>query len=291
MSIVMLCVLVMKLSVLLLVFALGLQATASQAGYLFRQPARLLRAFIAMAVVVPFVAAGTALLLDLPRPIELAMIAMSISPVPPILPRKQLKQGARADYVYGLLIAAALLSIVAVPFAVWMLGLVFHREAHFGPLEVAKVVGLTVVAPVALGILVRRQLPAQAERAAPLLMRGGTVLMMAALLPVLVKVWPAIWSLLSYGTLQAVVVVILAAIATGHLLGGPNREDRVALAIASAMRHPGVALAILKENAPNDKVLPAVLLYVLVATVLTGVYSAVRKRMAGEGPVASAAGT
>jgi hypothetical protein len=46
------------------------------------------------------------------------------------------------------------------------------------------------------------------------------------------------------------------------------------------MRHPGVALAILKENAPNEKVLPAVLLYVLVATVLTGVYSAVRKRMA-----------
>ena len=281
MSIVMLCVLVMKLSVLLLVFALGLQATVSQATYLFRQPARLLRAFVAMAVVVPLVAAGTALLLNLPRPIELAMIAMSISPVPPILPRKQLQQGARADYVYGLLIAAALLSIVVVPFAVWMLGLVFHRETHFGPLEVAKIVGLTVVAPVALGILVRRQLPAQAERAAPLLMRLGTGLMLAALLPILVMVWPAIWSLLSRGTLLAVVaVLILTAIATGHLLGGPNREDRVALAIASAMRHPGVALAILKENAPNDKVLPAVLLYVLVATVLTGVYSAVRKRMA-----------
>ena len=64
----MLCVLVMKLSVLLLVFALGLQATVSQATYLFRQPARLLRAFVAMAVVVPLVAAGTALLLNLPRP-------------------------------------------------------------------------------------------------------------------------------------------------------------------------------------------------------------------------------
>jgi BASS family bile acid:Na+ symporter len=169
-----------------------------------------------------------------------------------------------------------------VPFAVWMLGLVFHREAHFGPLEVGKIVGLTVVAPVTLGILARRQLPAQADRAAPLLMRLGTVLMLAALLPILIMVWPAIWSLLSRGTLLAVVaVVILTAIATGHLLGGPNREDRVALAIASAMRHPGVALAILKENAPNDKVLPSVLLYVLVATVLTGVYSAVRTRMAG----------
>ena len=269
-----------RASVLLLVFALGLQATAGQATYLFRQPLRLARAVVALAVVVPLLAAGVALLLDLPRPIELAMVAMSISPVPPILPKKQLAQGARADYVYGLLVAVALLSIVLVPFSVWMLGLVFHREAQFASADVAKLVGTSVVAPVALGILVHRLLPAQAARLAPVLTRLGTWLLVAALLPILVAVWPAIWSLLGGGVLLAVIgFVILAAIVAGHLLGGPDREDRAALAIASAMRHPGVALAILKANAPDEKVVPALLLYVLVALVLTAVYSAVRKRL------------
>lgn len=279
-----------RVSVLLLVFALGLQATAAQATYLFRQPLRLVRAFLALAVVVPLLAAGVALLLDLPRPIELAMVAMSISPVPPILPKQQLAQGARADYVYGLLVAAALLSIVLVPFSVWMLGLVFHREAHFGSGAVARIVGMTVVAPVALGILVRHLLPVHAARFAPALMRLGTWLLIAALLPILVVMWPAIWSLLGGGVLLAVVAfVILAAIAAGHVLGGPSREDRAALAIASAMRHPGVALAILKANAPDEgMVVPAVLLYLLVALVLTAVYSAVRKRV---GPTSHAAAT
>lgn len=278
-----------RVSVLLLVFALGLQATAAQTTYLFRQPLRLVRAFLALAVVVPLLAAGVALLLDLPRPIELAMVAMSISPVPPILPRQQLAQGARADYVYGLLVAAALLSIVLVPFSVWMLGLVFHREAHFGSGAVARIVGMTVVAPVALGILVRRLLPVHAARFAPALMRLGTWLLIAALLPILVVMWPAIWSLLGGGVLVAVVAfVILAAIAAGHVLGGPSREDRAALAIASAMRHPGVALAMLKANAPDENTVPAVLLYLLVALVLTAVYSAVRRRV---GPTSHAAAT
>jgi bile acid:Na+ symporter, BASS family len=278
-----------RASVLLLVFALGLQATASQATYLFRHPLRLVRAFVALAVVVPLLAAGAALLLDLPRPIELAMVAMSISPVPPLLPKQQLAQGARADYVYGLLVAAALLSIVLVPFSVWMLGLVFHRAAHFGSGDVAMLVGTTVVAPVSLGILVHRLSPARAERIAPALMKLGTWLLIAALLPILVAAWPAIWSLVGGGVFLVVVsFVILAAIVAGHLLGGPNRDDRAALAIASAMRHPGVALAILKANAPDEEMVPAVLLYVLVALLLTGAYSAVRNSM-GRAPLTTGA--
>jgi BASS family bile acid:Na+ symporter len=280
MTLVQVVLLAARSSVLLLVFALGLQATASQATYLFRQPVRLLRALVAMAVVVPLLAAGAALLLDLPRPIELAMVAMSISPVPPVLPKKQLEQGARADYVYGLLVAMALLSIVVVPSAVWMLGLVFHRAVHFGSGAVAKLVGVTVVAPVTLGILVRRRWPDWAERMAAPLIRVGTWLLLAALAPVLVKQWPAMWALAGGGVLLAVVAfVILAAIATGHLLGGPEREDRAALAVASAMRHPGVAFAILGATVPDAEVLPALLLYVLVALALTAGYAAVRRRL------------
>jgi predicted Na+-dependent transporter len=49
-------------SVLALVFALGLNATTAEATYIFRHPRRLLRGFLAMAVVVPAVAAAV------PRP-------------------------------------------------------------------------------------------------------------------------------------------------------------------------------------------------------------------------------
>lgn len=282
MELLQLSMLAIKVSVLVLVFALGLNATAAEATYAFRHPRHLLRGFLALSVVVPAVAAACALLLDLPRPVAIAIIAMSISPVPPILPATQLKRGARPEYAYGMLVAAALLSIIVVPVAVFAIGALFGQEARFPPAAVAKIVGLSVLAPVALGIAVRHFWTEGAERFGPWLTKVATVVLALALLPILARAWPAVRGLMGNGTTLAVVsAVVVIAIAAGHLLGGPDREDRMALAIASAMRHPGVALAIARTTAPDEPLVPAaILIYLLVAVVLTGVYSAVRKRLA-----------
>jgi BASS family bile acid:Na+ symporter len=75
------------------------------------------------------------------------------------------------------------------------------------------------------------------------------------------------------------VLFTFAGLAVGHLLGGPNADDRSALALATATRHPGVALAILNFVAPDDKA-PAVVvvLYLLVGLVAAAPYVAWRKR-------------
>jgi BASS family bile acid:Na+ symporter len=273
--------LAVKVSVLTLVFALGLNATTAEATYLFRHPRRLLRGFLSLAVVVPAVAAAFALLTDLPRPVAIAIIAMSLSPVPPILPIAQLKGGARPEYAYGMLVAAALLSIIVVPVAVLVIGALFGQEARFPPAAVAKIVGLSVLAPVASGIAVRHFWAAGAERLGPWLTKAATVVLVVALVPILVRAWPAMRGVMSAGISVAVVLaVVVIAISAGHLLGGPNPEDRVALAIGSAMRHPGVALALARTNSPDEPLVPAAILtYFLTALVLTSVYSAVRKRL------------
>src|SRR5438046_7653904 len=96
-------------SVVLMVFGLGLRATWSDATSLFRNlfrpPHRLLRSLAAMFIAVPAVAVAVALLFDLPLPVKVALLAMAVSPVPPILPRKQMRFGGDARFVYGLLVA------------------------------------------------------------------------------------------------------------------------------------------------------------------------------------------
>src|SRR5262249_14914086 len=151
-------------SILLLVFALGLRVTTEDATYLFRRPARLLRGFLAMGVIVPAVAAALAALFQLARPVEIALLAMAVSPVPPILPGKQLKLGGRSHYVFGLLVAAALLAVMYVPLAIEALGWLFGREVHIGAGIVARVVGITVLLPLAAGLTVHRVAPVVAER-------------------------------------------------------------------------------------------------------------------------------
>jgi BASS family bile acid:Na+ symporter len=93
-------------------------------------------------------------------------------------------------------------------------------------------------------------------------------LLAVAIVPVLLKMWPDMMLLLGNGTLIAILAFIGAGLALGHLLGGPDPEDRAVLALATATRHPGVAMVIASGNFPGEKlVAPALLLYLIMATI------------------------
>jgi len=270
-------------SVLLMAISLGMRATLADATSLIRnlfQPPRgLLRSLIAMNVVVPVVAVIVAKAFDLHQAVKVALLAMAVSPIPPILPGKQLKFGGRPAYIFGLLVAISLAAILLVPLDVDILGRIFGREAHLGFTQVALLIGKSVFLPLLLGLTVAHFSPTIVGRLAPVLSRIGNVLLVAGLLPLLVSVWPAVRTLVGNGTLIAIAAVVGTAIATGHLIGGPNPHDRAALGIFSAMRHPGVALAIATTNFPENKmVMGAILLFVLTAMILTSVYGILMAR-------------
>lgn len=273
-------------SILLLVFALGLRASFADATSLFRNllrpPNWLLRALTAMYLVVPAVAIGLGLLLDLSVPVRTAMLAMAIAPIPPILPGKQLKFGGSSAHVFGLLVAVSLCAIVLVPLELVVIGKVFHHHAAFSPTRVASLIGSTVLLPLLAGLIFRHFAPRWAERLAPWASRLGTALLIAGALPVLIAAAPAMAAQVGDGSLLAIAALGVCAIAAGYALGGPGDDERSTLAIASVMRHPGIALAIASFNVPEaSHVGAAVLLYVLVSVVLTTLFGMVQKRRHG----------
>ena len=83
----------MKASIMMSVLAIGLDTTLGEASYLFRRPRRLLLSVISMDVVMPLFAIAAAFLLPLPGPVKLALIALSVSPVPAGFPKKAMKMG------------------------------------------------------------------------------------------------------------------------------------------------------------------------------------------------------
>ena len=67
-------------------------------------------------------------------------------------------------------------------------------------------------------------------------------------------------------------------LAAGHLLGGPQSEDRTALALSTSSRHPAVALAMASANFPDQKLIPAaILLYLIVNAIVSLPYLAWRR--------------
>jgi BASS family bile acid:Na+ symporter len=93
-------------------------------------------------------------------------------------------------------------------------------------------------------------------------------------------------SVVREGTLTAIVLITLVGLAIGHLLGGPDEDDRTVLAFATVSRHPGVAMAV--ASLADQPLAPiGVLIAVLVSELAMVPYEQWRKRLRAAGPAAA----
>jgi len=266
-------------SIVLVVLGLGLRAGWRDTWYLFRHPWLLVRSLLSMNVAMPLVAAGLVVAFELPTPVKIALLALAVSPVPPLLPNKELKAGGHASYAIGLLVAIALLAIVTVPITVSWFSSAFDRSGEIAPGRVAKVVFATILVPLAIGITVRKWAPALAEKLARPFGIVGMVLLIVSGLPLLVVAWPAVQGLWGDGTVLIIGTMAVIGLAVGHWLGGPDADTRTVLALSTTSRHPAVALAIAAGAGLEARpALAAVLLYVIVAALVSIPYVMWRRR-------------
>jgi BASS family bile acid:Na+ symporter len=269
-------------SMALMVFCVGLHARIDDISYLLRRPALLVRSLLAMNVIMPAVAVGIALWLDVGHALKVALIALSVAPVPPILPGTQLKAGGRESYVVGLLATVALVSILFVPGAAALIGRVFGEEVRTEPSAIAWVVLTSVLAPLLTGVVVGRLTPKVAALLRQPVSLLATIVLVVAFLPVLLKIWPAIVASFGDFTFVTIVAFCVIGLSVGHVMGGPDRADRTVLALATESRHPAVALAVVHDSGEQ---LTPVLGIVLVALIAGAVIGAVYTKLSAHASV------
>jgi BASS family bile acid:Na+ symporter len=256
---------VLQVSVLLTVFAIGLRASLQDATYLFRRPGELVRAILAMNVLMPLFALSLVVMLDLNPAVNIALVALAVSPIPPLLPNKMVKEGGTDSYAIGLLIALGLLAIIFVPLSMEIIERFLRIPLQMSLASVAKVVFISVLVPIGLGLLVHKLAPALSERLAKPISQIAGLGLLVTMVAILYSAAPAMWALIGNGTVIALAAFVLVGLAVGHFLGGPGSENRTSLAFSTASRHPGIAIAIATANFPEQKlVMAVVLLYLLV---------------------------
>jgi len=265
--------LALQASILMTLFGFGLQATLADVTYVARRPALLARSLGAMYVVMPIVAVVLVQLFDFRASVEIAMIALSISPIPPLLPAKQGKAGGHSSYALGLMAIAGLVSIAVVPIGLQVLGRFSGQPFQMPAGAIARVVLVTTLLPLAVGMGLKALLPAVADRVAKPIALVAKVLLTGGMLALLVAALPAVLSLIGNGTVFAIVVFVAAGLAIGHLAGGSRSEEQIVLALSTASRHPGIALAVATTNFPDEPNVGAtVLLFLLVGGLVGGPY-------------------
>ena len=273
--------LALQLSMATIIFCVALRAKFGDVVFLWRRPWLLLRSLLSMLVVMPLFAAALAMWFDLNQAVEIALLASALSPVPPILPSKQIKAGGESSYVVGLLSTTALVSIVYVPLAAALFGDVFHRAVDVSALNVAKIVATSMLLPVLAGMAVHKFAPKGSLRLDKPLSILATVVLAAACVPILLKEWPDITRMIGNFSLVAMAAFAAVGLAVGHWLGGPDPHERSVLAMATSARHPAVALAITHNAVDKPGVMAAVLLTLIVGSIVTAPYVKWRQRRDG----------
>jgi bile acid:Na+ symporter, BASS family len=272
-----------KLSLALMVLAIGLRSSEGDALWLIRRPGLLARSLLSINVIVPLVALAVTQAFALQPAVEVAIVALSISPVPPVLPIQTGKAGGESAYAIGLLTFDSLAAIVLVPVSVVVLAALLGGTARLaaGPVAVLMLGG--VLAPLVVGFAIRHLATGFATRVAGPVNAVGMFVLAIGLLLILLATWPAMRTLLGNGTLLAILIVTALGLFVGHELGGPVDANRPVLALASVSRHPAVAIAVASAAFPSSTlVAPAVLLQFIVAALACVPYIGRLKRMGAQ---------
>ncbi len=251
-------------SLVTLVFAMGLKGSTGDLLYLLKRPGKLVRSLLAMNVIMLAFAICAVLVVPLAIEIKIALIALAVSPVPPILPGKQAKAGGSQSYAFSLLVVASVAAIFLVPLSMEIVGWIFGAEVHMPMLSVLQPVLVTVIVPMLLGVLFRRLFPTVAASIARPVTLMAVGLLVVAAIPVVITTGVTFWGHVGNGVVLCLVLFTAIGLTVGHLLGGPEPRDRAVLALATGTRHPGVAIAIASLNFPEHKGVIAVMLWHLV---------------------------
>ncbi len=257
-----------QLSIVCTVLGFGMQATRGDLLYLWHRPGLLLKALLSVMIVMPIVAVAMETVFDFRPTTEMAIIALSLSPLPPLLPTKAEHAGGEHSFMVALLVTLSLIAIAAIPLSGALLSLIFGREFHVSVGAIAKTVLGMIVAPLLVGVVMRRRLPRLAQHLSPIVGRIAKILLPLAVVALLAAAWRGIWSAVGDGTIFAITLFVVIGLAVGHWLGRPERGHSIVLALASACRHPAIALTIASASFPDLNFVGTILLYVLVSAIV-----------------------
>lgn len=248
----------------MLMFHLGLMVAPAEYRAAWREPGRMLRGVFSSVVAVPAIVILVGRVFDLPRAAQVGVVLMAISPGAPFAVRRALSAGGKPSFALPLQATIAAVAVASMPLWVAAIDALYETRAGVEPGRLAEQVLAGQLVPLALGLLARGAFRVHARgierfaRLATLMLFLGTVVLLVA------QSWaPAVGAGLDVAI--AVACATWAAVAVGHLMGGPEDSTRTALGVACGARNAGLALFVASINHAPPAVHATLLAYLLVS--------------------------
>jgi len=257
-----------NLSLAMTMLCAGMGGITGNRTYLSCRRALLVRGALATSVLLPAFTAWLCYAFDLPPAVQVALLTMAVSPMPPILPSGLMKVRGNRAFEIALAFVVATLSVVLAPASLWLSSTLFDVPPRIDIVLLLRLVALNVLLPLAVGFAVRRLSFETSMRMVTPLMLGALGTLALALLALLLASRQGLGALAGTRTVTAIAALVVVALGIGHACGGPARKNRRVLAMATATRHPALAMARATTAFPHERIAGiAIVLMVVMAGV------------------------
>lgn len=267
-----------RLTLFSLMFSLGLNFSLPQFLVFWRKPGLVLRSLMSALVVFPLLVIVVLLIADLPESAIIGLVVLAAAPGAPLTTRRITMAGGKLRFGIDLQITLAAAAIVTAPLVLTLFDRVLaDLQLAISPRQVALNVALAQGLPMALAMLLGWFSPRLATTVSRYVDKVANILFIVLALVLIVTgldlVMEAGWR-----TNLAISLLVVMALAAGHLLGGPNAQTRTALAIATIARNMGLALFITVLSGSEKRELAVLVAYMMIGFVLATPYNLWRRR-------------
>ena len=241
---------------------MGLELKVSEFAGVARDKGLIVKALIANFVIQPAVAVA---LLYVFKPTPMASVGIVLLAACPAahyaMPFTKIGKGNLAAAA-GLLVLLALSTIVFAPLVLDLALPQFgdpSKPVHVPASNVVKTVGFIILLPLAIGMSLYHWAPALAERLRKPVNGMAVLLNVALIAAVLIIQGHQLENIKLLGGWAAMVLLSVASLAIGWVMGGPNADNRMALAHNTLLRNMGPALVIATSHFAGSMAAPVII--------------------------------
>ena len=242
-------------------FGLGLGLTVRDLLAPLGNVRLVLAALLVNFVLLPGAAWLLTQVLPLQHDLEVGLILMStVAGAPLTIRAAQLARG-NAAFAGSLVTLQVIVTVIYLPIVLPLL----ISNATVDAVGVAMPLVLQVLMPLGAGLLMNVRYDEEAEMTRPIMTEISNI-SLAAMLALNLGNVPQVLGLVGTGALASALGLILFGLASGYLLGGPDRKIRKTLALGSAQRNYAAAFVIAQGSFATQ---PDVFLMLLTASLIS----------------------
>jgi len=227
--------------------AMGLSLTVRQIMDALKDKRLVILSLVANFILVPLFVYGMVAVIPLTEGERTGLILLSLAAGAPFLPKLAEIAKSNAAFSIGLMLLLMTVTIFYLPFVLPML----LTGATVSSWAIAKSLITLMLIPLLLALFVRARFATLAVRLQPWFTQLSNIALVLLTVALIILNTRNLIAMFGYGLL-AILLLLIAALVIGYLLGGPGRDTRIVLSLGTGQRNISAAILVAAQNFADD---------------------------------------